>query len=389
MWGSKLNSIENMQPTQRLHDLLAIRSVNPMGQPFSGDQPVERGVIEYIECWFASLPVSLERQLVSEAHENLLIKVEGESSEPITLFECHMDTVPADDWLETAFSPRQEGNRIIGRGACDDKGPLLAMLLAIEQSLQNGSRPAQPLWMLCAVDEEYGQTGIRHFMAGCDRQIARAVVAEPTSNVPVVQHQGTIRWDIHVAGRSAHSATAELGHNAIVDATKVIERLNRHQEDLRRRHQSPLINGPSLTVTTIHGGRTRNAVPDHCVMSLDFRVLPGMDPHQASAEVKQVVDGLGLETTHDDFQCFARPLSTKIDDPFALRLLDVCRDAHQRPDLELAGVPYGSDASCLPEGVSTMVIGPGDISHAHAIDEFVEMDAVLMCAEILGRVLPS
>ena len=375
-----------MEPLQRLQDLLRIESVNPMGRPFTGNQPIERGVIEYIEDWFSKLPVELEREPVNEAHENLIIRVEGKQPGKIDLFECHMDTVPADDWLETAFQPRVENGRVYARGACDDKGPLLSMLLAIERAIENGG-PDRPLWMLCAADEEYGQTGIRHFMKNCKAEISRAVVAEPTSNVPVVQHQGTIRWDIHVGGKSAHSATAELGHSAIVDATKVIQRLAEHQAELRSQFQSPLIHGPSLTVTTITGGRTRNAVPDHCVMALDFRVLPGMDSEAAANDVKQAVDSLGLETTHDDFQCFARPLSTAVDDPFALRMLEIARDVRTNDQLELAGVPYGSDASCLPECISTMVIGPGDIGNAHAIDEFVEMDEVLTCAEILTQLV--
>src|SRR5438132_9267351 len=107
-----------------LTDLIALPSVNPMGGDWKGTEPVERKITKYIEALFAPYGVRRERQAISPMHENLLITVPGTTGAPPTLLESHMDTVPADEWPDTAFAPRAEGDTIYGRGACDDKGPL-------------------------------------------------------------------------------------------------------------------------------------------------------------------------------------------------------------------------------------------------------------------------
>ncbi|MCC7086246.1 MAG: M20/M25/M40 family metallo-hydrolase, partial [Pirellulales bacterium] len=201
-----------------LGDLIALPTVNPMGRPCSRNTPIERPVIEYLEQRFARYDVPLERQPCSPIHESLLVTVPGHAREPGTLIESHIDTVPADDWPDRAFRPRHEGNVVFGRGACDDKGSLAAMVAALQTILESGERPQQTIWFLAAGDEEYGQTGIRHFLQTQDLPIGRAIFGEPTDCVPIVQHKGTIRWDLTVHGRSAHTSQPALGHNAILDA---------------------------------------------------------------------------------------------------------------------------------------------------------------------------
>src|SRR5437773_2564827 len=104
-----------------LADLVAIPSVNPMGRPYNQAHPVERPVVEYLERFFSRYGVDMQRQAYSPTHENLFILVPGRVERPWTLFESHMDTVPADDWLDRAFQPVIKENLLFGRGACDDK----------------------------------------------------------------------------------------------------------------------------------------------------------------------------------------------------------------------------------------------------------------------------
>ena len=239
-----------------LSDLIALPTVNPMGRPYHGDSPVERPVIEYLERLFSPFELEMRREPCSPIHESLLITIPGRTAAPGTLLEAHMDTVPADDWLDRAFDPRREGGEVFGRGACDDKGSLAAMALALLEILESGERPPQTVWFLAAGDEEYAQTGIKKFIAEHQAPIGRGVFGEPTECVPVVQHKGTIRWDITVHGRSAHTSQPEVGRNAILDTMRVIAYLAQHQEQLRRRFTNPWMSGPTLTVTMIHGGRT-------------------------------------------------------------------------------------------------------------------------------------
>lgn len=366
---------------QLLTDLIAIPTVNPMGRPRETGVPVERPAIEYLERWLQPLGVSTERQRCSPLHESLLIVVPGKTSGPATLFESHLDTVPAEDWPDRAFQPRVDGDTVYGRGACDDKGPLAAMLLALRQVLESGQQPPQTVLLLAAGDEEYGQTGIKHFVSSNRAALGRGIFGEPTQCLPLVQHKGTIRWDITARGRSAHTSRAELGRNAIVDMLRVVQRLGELQDDFRRRFTSSLLTGPSLTVTQIHGGRTRNAVPDECTIAVDFRILPTMDRQQASSEVRGALDALGLELTHSDFQCYTRGLNTPPDHPFAQVVLAACR-RHLGREVQVIGEPFGSDASWMPESGTAVVLGPGDIRAAHAIDESVDLKQVTACVNI-------
>ncbi len=369
-----------------LCDLIALQTVNPMGRPYRGDFPVERPVIEYLERLFSPFGLRVERQRCSPIHESLLITLPGRISAPGTLLEAHMDTAPADDWPERAFQPRREGALIVGRGACDDKGSLAAMVVALLAIIESGERPPQTVWFLVAGDEEYGQTGIKQFVAEHRAPIGRGIFGEPTECVPVIQHKGTIRWDITIHGRSAHTSQPELGRNAILDAVRVIGCLSKYERQLRRRFTSPWVSSPTLTVTMIHGGRTRNAVPDECTIAVDFRILPGMDGQQSVDELFAELAELALPITHGEFQCFAPALNTSPDDPLVTAAVALCRETLGR-DVKPAGVPYCSDACWAPDGVPAIILGPGDIAQAHAVDERIILDQVAQCVAIYRQLL--
>ena len=371
---------------QVLSDLIALRSVNPMGRPYDGAAPIERPVHDYLERLFTPFGVRLERQSCSPIHESLLIEIPGRTDHPGTLFESHADTVPADDWMDAAFIPYRSDDIIFGRGACDDKGSLTAMALAILSFLECGVVPPQPAWLLVAGDEEYAQTGIKHFLENCHDSLGRAVFGEPTNCLPVVQHKGTIRWDVTVQGRSAHTSNPSLGRNAILDMIQVINRLQEFEEKLQRQPTNELTGGPTLTVTMIQGGRTRNVVPDECTIAVDLRIQPGMDGRAVVDELFAYLDSVDAQIVHQPFQCFAPALVTPIDDPFVVRVVNVCSETFESP-IGPKGVPYGSDAGWIPRGTPAVVLGPGDIADAHAVDEHVALSEIVQAAAIYRNVL--
>ncbi len=370
-----------------LADLVAIKSVNPMGREYHGTLPVERSVVEYLERLFAPYDVALERQACSRIHESLLVTVPGREEGPATLLESHMDTVPADEWLDRAFEPRRENGLLYGRGACDDKASLASMTLALLNLLSSGEKPRYPVLFLAAGDEEYTQTGIKHFTAA-KPDVGRAVFGEPTRLAPVIRHKGTIRWDITVRGRSAHTSRPELGSNAIVGMMDVMAALRAHQEKLQREYFNPLISGPSLTVTMIQGGRTRNAVPDSCTIALDFRVPPGLDLANARKGVLAALESLGHDIVHEAPQLMTPALNTSADDPFSLQVREICRAVSGR-SVEFESAPYGTDAAWAADLAPSIVLGPGDVASAHAIDERVEMDEVVACARIYREIVAN
>lgn len=371
-----------------LSNLVALRTVNPMGRPYTAAEPVERPAVDFIADLFGRYPVRIERLDPSPMHQSLLVTVPGRSAGPCTLLESHLDTVPADDWLETAFVPRQREGRLYGRGSCDAKGSVAAMILAVLELLETGTTPPRPVTLMAAADEEYAQTGIKHF-AALGYPLARAVIGEPTRLQPILQHKGVIRWDITVHGRSAHSSQPELGRDAIAGAMRVLACLEEHQQRLRRSQSNRLMSGPTLTVTMIHGGRTRNAVADACTLAVDLRMLPGMSPAGSREDVLSALAGLGLELSHAEPQVVTPPLATPPDDAFALAALNVCRRVTGHRDMEFAGAPYGTDAAWVADRASTIVLGPGGIETAHAVDEHIELEQVVSAARIYHELLTA
>lgn len=371
---------------QILMDLIALPTVNPMGGEYWGEMPVERPVVEYLERLFAPMDVDLQRQRCSARHESLLVSVPGLEDGPGTLFESHIDTVPADSWIDRAFAPRFDGAKVYGLGACDDKASLASMSLALLELLQSGRRPPQPVYLLAAGDEEYGQTGIRRFLDGTQPEIGRAVFGEPTGLVPVIEHKGTIRWDITVKGQSAHTSTPQHGHNAIYDAVIVIDALREHERRLNVVHSGCLSGAPTISVTMINGGQTRNTVPDSCTIAVDFRTPPQLDKEEGIAELLEHLDKLDVQLEHSELQCFAPALHTDEYTPFVGQVAKACQSATKQP-VTAIGVPYGSDAGWMSDRIPTVVLGPGDIAEAHAVDEGCDLEEVVECTEIYRELL--
>ena len=381
-----MQGLKTDRARQMLCDLIAMPTVNPMGQPYDRDVPVERPVIEYLEQLFEPFAVQMSRQSCSCVHENLVIRLPGKTDSPATLLESHIDTVPADDWGDCAFMPRIEDGKVLGRGACDDKGSLTAMVLALLQLLEHGRQPQYPVTFVAAADEEYAQTGIKHMMQHNTDSFGRGVFGEPTGCKPVIQHKGTIRWDVTVFGKSAHTSRTELGRNAIYDAIRAIDLLRDYEQKLQHAHQSELMTGPTLTVTTIQGGRTRNAVPDQCTFAVDLRVIPGMDPAQARDGVISLLQSLDAQIQHSDVQLMARPLDTSPTDPFVQQTVEICSAQLGRP-VQPAGAAYGTDAACVDHQFPAIVLGPGDAACAHAIDENIELAQVHQCTQIYKSIM--
>src|SRR5205807_8828527 len=130
------------------------------------------------------------------------------------LLDAHQDTVPADGMTIEPFSPVIEGSRLYGRGACDIKGGMAAMLAAFARLVRERPAGSASVVMACTVDEEFTHLGSSH-LSESDHGAAFAVVAEPTRLQIVNCHKGAVRWKIKTRGVACHSSTPGLGDNAI------------------------------------------------------------------------------------------------------------------------------------------------------------------------------
>lgn len=372
-------------PTRLLCDLVRIPSVNPMGRPADGPQFYEGRVTAYLEEFVRSLGVPYERQTVAPGRDNLVAHFDA-GAKRTYVFEVHQDTVPTDGMTIDPFGGEVRGGRLYGRGACDVKGGMAAMLAAFTRLVREKPTGAANVVLACSVDEEHTFTGAQE-MVRRGLKADGAIVAEPTLLNIVHAHKGAVRWHVTTPGRSCHSSRPERGVNAVYRMGRVLRAIERYADWLRGSRADPLLGPPTLSVGRIEGGLSVNTVPDFCRIEVDRRLIPGEDPVEA---VRHFNDFLMRQTDVDvPFRCSepwlaAMALAPERSGDLVGRLgaaIDEVAGSHA-----VEAVPYGTDAAPLAAaGMPAVVFGPGDIAQAHTADEWIDLTQLANAAEILFR----
>ena len=366
-----------------LQELIALPSVNPA---LDAAALGEGAIANYLEARCLGKGLKVSRQTVFDGRDNLLIELRTGASQTL-LLEAHMDTVPSGS-MKNAFVPDLRDGRVYGRGACDTKGSLAAMLWALERAAQKPEQLACNVALLCAVDEEHGATGIKKWVESAP-PLAGAVVGEPTSLRIVTAHKGCARFAVETRGRAAHSSVAHQGDSAIVQMAAILEWLRDTIEPELKARSHPLCGGASLVVGTIRGGLQVNIVPESCAIEIDWRVLPGEDAGRIIAEFErrlgEAMRGRGVQFVVRELLTDP-PLDTASDAP----IVKCAQAAAQQLELNAqpCGVPFGSDASKLGQiGVDSIVFGPGSIAQAHGDNEYVPVNELETAAQFYLKLM--
>lgn len=367
-----------------LSDLVAIESVNP---GYKGGERGEIAVGEYVARYLRGLGIEPESQSVLPGRPNILGRLQA-GHDACLIFEAHMDTVTADP-MPDAFTPFVREGRLYGRGACDDKASLAAMLYALKLLNEHAVGQHAAVLLAAVVDEEVAYRGVLK-LAESKPRAQGAVVGEPTNLVPVIAHKGVVRFRIRTRGRAVHTSRMQEGINAIYQMMDVIRALREQVEPRLPTRALPRLGAPTLCVSVIHGGLQVNMVPDECVIEIDRRTVPGETPEQVLGEIDAVLDALRKREPSYRIERLAPDLlDYALDTPRGAKIAQVARKACEmiRGETEFGTAPYGSDASKLAElaHIPSIVLGPGDIAQAHTGDEWVEMIQVVQAAEIYAQ----
>src|SRR5262249_25945178 len=241
---------------------------------------------DYLEQFFRDLGVPHQRQPVAPLRDNLVARCDVPGARSTLLFEAHQDTVPVDNMTVEPFGAALDGGRLYGRGACDVKGGLAAMLAAFARVARERPAGACNLILAASVDEEHTFLGVQHLVKalGPGRPDA-AVVAEPTRLSVVHAHKGVVRWHLETAGRSCHSSRPELGENAIYHMARVLPAVEEYAAWLRASRLDALLGPPTLSVGRSAGGTGANAARDRCRVVVARRLVPGEDPRAAPGQL--------------------------------------------------------------------------------------------------------
>src|SRR3954454_3209649 len=280
----------NLDVVQVLSDLVRIPSVNPMGRAASGDIYFEHRMTGHLEALFRGLGLPAERHTVAPLRDNIITRVEGhippERGGKVVMLEAHQDTVPVEGMTIEPFQPRIDGGRLYGRGSCDIKGGMAAMITAVARLAKEKPSGRPTVVLVCTINEEHGFTGAKHWaatysgkipdsghgpedvpVAGRSELLPRvpdaAIVAEPTKLNVVVAHKGAARWRCSTRGVATHSSQPHLGDNAIYHMGRVLQVLETYGRDVAPHYsQHPLVGHPTVSVGLISGGISVNTVPD-------------------------------------------------------------------------------------------------------------------------------
>jgi acetylornithine deacetylase/succinyl-diaminopimelate desuccinylase-like protein len=366
---------------QLLQDLVRIPSVNPSLDPTSAGEAALAEVVAR-QMRAAGFGVRLEEALPGRPNVVARAGPEPTPERPALLFECHMDTVPLGA-MRDGLSPAIREGCLHARGACDVKGGLAAMLIALARF----TRAHKPLLLWATVDEEHDYRGVQA-LAQRGVAAAGAVVAEPTGLRPVLAHRGNLRLEVVARGRAAHSSRPDLGENAILRAARLVEGLGAGFAARFGRRVHPLCGGSTWSVTQIATDNPVNVVPDRCRLGVDVRLTPGLGAAEVLGWLDAALAGSGIPAERRQL----RPEDPALDtDPAA----DVARWAVEAASAVLGepvapqGAPYSTDASKIAAlaGVPAVVLGPGDIGWAHTAEERIPLDELEKAVEVYAGII--
>lgn len=301
------------------------------------------------------------------------------------VFSGHTDTVPVDEelWTVDPFRLTEKNGRYYGLGSTDMKGFFPLVMEAVKPF--DAGKLKQPLIVVATADEETSMYGARELVARKTPRANYAIIGEPTGLVPVKAHKGIMMESLRLTGRSGHSSDPSLGNNALEAMYEVIGDLMKFREELRERYRNPLfrIDYPTLNLGCIHGGDNPNRICGHCDLEFDIRLMPGMAVEETRELIKRRVQTIADSR---DIKFELVPLFPGIA-PFQVdsdsTTLSLAEELTGRPGETVA---FGTEAPLLQElGMDTIVLGPGCIDQAHQPDEYLGLDMVDPCIDLLQR----
>lgn len=377
------DTVDRAAVERRLLRYVGIHSVNPA---IDGG-PGERDLADAVHTDLREIGLDPQRSPVhGGGRDNIVARLDGNPLAPTVMFQAHMDTVGLSG--RATAEPVSTNGDVYGRGACDTKGSLTAMIEALGVLGQTGPGERASILFVAGIDEEVTGTGAQALVEA-HPGIDMAVVGEPTSLEIATAHKGVLRFDITVHGQPAHSSKPHLGVNAIHAMARVLDALEDGYLPGLASIEHPLVGSPTLTVTTIRGGTAKNVVPAECVISLDRRVNPGEDHGELLFEFDELLDALradGVAVERSEPSLATSPLDTTFDHP-VVQALGRARQKIVGAFGEPVGVTYGTDGSFFaPAGIPCVVFGPGSIDQAHSDEEWVGIEETAQAAEILAEV---
>ena len=370
-----------------LAELVAVPTENPPGLNL-------QVCCDLLESKLSEAGLAFERVQAGESAMSLLAE-HGHGNRTLH-FHGHYDVVPAQSAEQ--FQPTGKDHFLFGRGSCDMKGGIVAMLYAIRALKESGAELNGKIGLTLVPDEE---TGGAHGSARLAQngQLGRSGVgmltAEPTSGVVWNANRGAITLRVQVHGKSAHVGLQHQGENAFERMHRVVERLLQLKREVEQRKTACNIgtqqggaeqarNSILLLGGQSGGGANFNVVPENCWFTIDRRINPEENLLEEKARLLAVLEQCQRDGIPLDWEIFqeGESAASRDDEPLARALAHSIETVTAKPPRFEMCPGLLETRFYAARGIPAYAYGPGLLSVAHGPNEYVDLRRVIACAAI-------
>ncbi|HEX9580433.1 MAG TPA: ArgE/DapE family deacylase [Gemmatimonadales bacterium] len=375
-------SIDRPFTVRTLTDLVRINSINPA---LEAGGPGEAAAAAYVADVLRNLGLDVEVYESAPGRPSVVGRLTGKSRGRRLMLNGHIDTVGVAGMPEP-FSGEVRDGKLYGRGAYDMKGSVAACIGAAK-ALVDARAPFRGEVLVAAVaDEENASIGtadvVRH------QRVDAAIVTEPTQLDLCLAHKGFVWIEVETLGRAAHGSRPDLGVDANMAMGRVLAGLAALEAELRRRPSHPLVGAPSLHAAQIFGGTARSVYAAHCKLTVERRTVPGETEEGVLAEVQAILERVAAADPAFRGSCTATlargPFEVARDAEIVRTVATAAQRVLGRSPALGGQTPWMDAALLAAAGVETVVFGPAGTG-AHAAEEWVDVDSVVSCAQVLAE----
>lgn len=347
--------------------------------------------IHLLAEWLESLGFEIQLQRISGSDKKLNLYASAAKNmnggKGGLIFSGHADTVPCDParWQGEPFQIRQVAQGFQGLGATDMKGFFAVLLQSLSQL--DLTKLTRPLTIIATADEETSMNGARELLGDNIAKAAKVIIGEPTGMQPIRMHKGILMESISIQGVGGHSSNPDLGINAMEVMHEVLSGLFVLRSELQEEYRHPgfEIAVPTLNTGCIHGGDNPNRICSHCQIEFDLRTLPGMLNTDMRAKIDEMIEPIAQK-----WNC---PISRQALMPGAdsfeqLSDSDLVHVAQDLTGQKAGAVAFATEAPFYKAlGLDTLVLGPGSIDQAHAINEYIPGDQIKPATKVYSELI--
>lgn len=380
----KMSKFSEAEKVQILEDLVSIKSVN--------DHEVE--VCEYLKDLLSKHGIDSKIIKINDTRANLIAEIGKDG--PVLGISGHMDVVSEGDknkWTYDPFKLTEVDNKFYGRGSADMKSGLAALVISLidikEQELLDHGK----IRLLATAGEEIVGEGAKAFQEqGYMKDVEALVIAEPSQDRIVYAHKGSMDIRVTSKGKASHSSMPHLGFNAISPLVKFVYRADEGFEKFNK--SNTLLGNAIMNATIFNGGNQVNSIPEHAESEFNIRTIPEHDNEQFISYFNEILKQVETDQTDIEIDTYmSRPPVYTTGQNKLAELAHEMGTKYLNTDLPLEASPGVTDASDLlvdkDKDFSFIMYGPGLVSQAHQVDEYVEKDVYLAFIDLFTEFFPT